>query len=227
MNYQQLFLSFQGRISRSSYWTAWIVFFGINILVSLVGTRVIEGTAGGFLILLACLVIGYSSLAVAAKRWHDRDKSGWWSLVALVPVIGVIWMFVENGFLPGTRGPNRFGPDPIKPALPVAVTYDGQTYYRHSNGDFTDRSGNLVRGAALLGALGAAYVAMSATNTWDGYTNDHTWDTNSTSSDTNSDSSTDASEKSGGWGWFSGGGDGGGDSGGDTGGDSGGGGGGD
>jgi uncharacterized membrane protein YhaH (DUF805 family) len=51
-------------------------------------------------------------LAVAAKRWHDRGKSGWWTLIVLVPFIGGIWMFVEAGCLRGTVGPNNYGPDP-------------------------------------------------------------------------------------------------------------------
>lgn len=59
------------------------------------------------------LLFLYPALAVTTKRWHDRDKSGWWSLILLVPVIGAIWMTVECGFLHGTDGLNRFGPDPL------------------------------------------------------------------------------------------------------------------
>jgi uncharacterized membrane protein YhaH (DUF805 family) len=49
---------------------------------------------------------------VKIKRWHDRDKSAIWSLIALAPFIGSMWAFVECGFLEGTRGDNRFGPPP-------------------------------------------------------------------------------------------------------------------
>ena len=59
------------------------------------------------------LITIYFALAVYAKRWHDRDKSGWWTLIVLVPFIGAIWLLVECGILEGTRGPNRFGPDPL------------------------------------------------------------------------------------------------------------------
>ena len=52
-------------------------------------------------------------LATATKRYHDRNKSGWWILIVFVPVIGAIWYFVECGFLRGTRGPNPYGPDPL------------------------------------------------------------------------------------------------------------------
>ncbi len=40
------------------------------------------------------------------------DKSGWWMLIALIPIIGSIWFLIELGFLAGTPGPNRFGPPP-------------------------------------------------------------------------------------------------------------------
>ncbi|MCA9772145.1 MAG: DUF805 domain-containing protein, partial [Myxococcales bacterium] len=43
----------------------------------------------------------------------DRDKSGWWSALLIIPVIGWIWGLVEIGMLEGTVGPNRYGPDPI------------------------------------------------------------------------------------------------------------------
>jgi hypothetical protein len=46
---------------------------------------------------------------VYIKRFHDRDKSGWWVLIWLIPIIGAIWLLIELGFLKGTPGPNRFG----------------------------------------------------------------------------------------------------------------------
>jgi len=58
------------------------------------------------------LVAIWMKLAVLVKRWHDRDKSGWWMLVGLIPVIGGLWILIECGFLEGTRGSNRYGPSP-------------------------------------------------------------------------------------------------------------------
>jgi uncharacterized membrane protein YhaH (DUF805 family) len=81
----------------------------------------------------------WSSLATGVKRLHDRDKSGWWILLFwLTPIVlsaaartaihggaGVlltlasfaigIWAFIELGCLPGVRGPNFYGPDPLLP----------------------------------------------------------------------------------------------------------------
>jgi uncharacterized membrane protein YhaH (DUF805 family) len=59
--------------------------------------------------LILVLILLWPSLAIQIKRFHDRDKSGWWVLLNLIPIIGPIWLFIELGFLPGTPGPNRFG----------------------------------------------------------------------------------------------------------------------
>ena len=51
-------------------------------------------------------------LALQVKRWHDRDKSGAYVFVNLIPLAGPIWAFIEAGCLRGTVGQNRFGGDP-------------------------------------------------------------------------------------------------------------------
>ena len=51
------------------------------------------------------------NLAVAVRRMHDQDKSGWWLLIAFVPFIGGIWLLILY-LVGGTPSPNRFGPDP-------------------------------------------------------------------------------------------------------------------
>ena len=56
---------------------------------------------------LLCLI---PAIIVHIKRFHDRNKSGWWLLIGLIPIIGAIWLLIELGFLKGTPGPNRFGP---------------------------------------------------------------------------------------------------------------------
>ena len=66
---------------------------------------------GGPISALVSLGLFLPGLAVAVRRLHDVDRSGWWLLLAFVPLIGIIvlivWWCTE-----GTRGPNRFGPDP-------------------------------------------------------------------------------------------------------------------
>ena len=65
----------------------------------------------GILLALYSMAIFIPNLAVAVRRLHDQDKSGWWILIGFVPLIGGIWLLVLY-CLDGTPGPNRFGPDP-------------------------------------------------------------------------------------------------------------------
>jgi len=72
------------------------------------------GTVGWILIGLLCLWALFTlipSLAVAIRRLHDQDKSGWMLLLGLIPLVGPIILLVFY-CIEGTRGPNRFGPDP-------------------------------------------------------------------------------------------------------------------
>ena len=124
--------SFKGRISRAKYWGYWLAYVGVSIVVSLIFGLIEGSTESGpaqptmsglaaavVLIFMLVYVVGmaWSNLAVGVKRWHDRNKSGWWILISLVPLIGPIWTFVECGCLRGTDGDNRFGPDPLAPGL--------------------------------------------------------------------------------------------------------------
>ena len=52
------------------------------------------------------------SLAVAFRRFHDIDRSAWWLLIGLIPILGTI-VVIYWAAQPGTKGPNRFGSDPI------------------------------------------------------------------------------------------------------------------
>ena len=108
MTFQQLWLSFDGRIPRKAYWI-----YGV---LPLIGVSLAAGIVAGILNLkalsmLVSILLIWPSIALAAKRWHDRDKSAWWILIGLVPMIGWLWTFIENGCLRGTTGPNRFGGD--------------------------------------------------------------------------------------------------------------------
>ncbi|MCV3239883.1 DUF805 domain-containing protein [Mesorhizobium sp. ZC-5] len=115
MDWKYLFTSFDGRINRAKFWAGVGVLFAIGIVAQIIDALL--GTTGesglgivGVIVMLASI---YPALALYAKRWHDRDKSGWWSLIALIPLIGAVWLLVELGILEGTRGANQYGPDPL------------------------------------------------------------------------------------------------------------------
>jgi uncharacterized membrane protein YhaH (DUF805 family) len=113
-NLTWLLFSFKGRLNRARYWAAMIpaaiVYFGL--LVALDATTGEESPAK-LLILPILFAFAWVSLATQIKRWHDRDKSGWWIFIGIIPIIGGIWQFVEVGCLRGTVGDNTYGPDPL------------------------------------------------------------------------------------------------------------------
>ncbi len=124
MPLKELLFSFNGRIRRSQYWLtaivvslAFSVIFGTIIgIVAAANMRAFEqGTVPAIfwiVYFLSFIPIAWVSLALLVKRWHDRDKSGWWALIVLIPLVGPIWQLIECGFLDGTQGPNKFGPSP-------------------------------------------------------------------------------------------------------------------
>ena len=68
------------------------------------------------------LAVLVPSIAVTIRRLHDTERSGWWILIAFVPLVGGIVLLVFM-CLDGTGGPNKFGPDPKGGAsgLPAAA----------------------------------------------------------------------------------------------------------
>jgi Predicted membrane protein len=106
MTVTHLLFGFSGREKRLPWWIATIlVDLGLGMVYAIFG---MPRPSVFFLLLLAPPLI-WISVAVQVKRWHDRDKSGWWFLMNFVPIIGWLWVLIECGFLRGTPGPNRFG----------------------------------------------------------------------------------------------------------------------
>ena len=100
---------FSGRARRTEYW----MFVLCNIIVMLL-LGMVDKLIGGDNELISSiysLAVLLPSLAVAARRLHDTDRSAWWLLLGLIPIIGtlvLIYFMVCNG----QQGPNRFGDDP-------------------------------------------------------------------------------------------------------------------
>ena len=116
MDWKWLLTSYDGRINRGKFWAGVAVLFAAGILAQLLDNLlgITFGDSGlGPIYAIVGLISLYCAFAIYAKRWHDRDKSGWWSLIVLVPLIGAIWLLVECGILEGTRGTNQYGPDPL------------------------------------------------------------------------------------------------------------------
>ena len=107
------YATFEGRARRSEYW--WFVLF--NFIVSFVLAMLFGGGGNGFggdiFSMIWTLATLLPSLAVGARRLHDTNRSGWWLLIALIPLIGMIVLIVFCASR-GTPGPNRFGQDPLQ-----------------------------------------------------------------------------------------------------------------
>ena len=131
------YADFSGRSRRKEYWMfallnfiIFIVLYAIMILA--MGPSVMEAMmqveggmepvqpssgmmAGvgiaGVILGIYSLAIFIPSLAVTVRRLHDQDKSGWLILLGFIPFVGGIILLVFM-LLEGTRGDNRFGPNP-------------------------------------------------------------------------------------------------------------------
>ena len=107
---------FSGRARRKEFW----MFFLFSALITIFLTVIDEfmgwkfelsGDNLGFLSTLYYIAVIIPYLAVIFRRLHDTDRSGWWFLIAFIPIVGVIILLVFL-ILDGTKGENRFGPDP-------------------------------------------------------------------------------------------------------------------
>jgi uncharacterized membrane protein YhaH (DUF805 family) len=102
------YVNFGGRAARSEYWY-WVLFWFLGTIVA----EIIDGVLGRTVIYpLFGLAIILPSIAVAVRRLHDTDRGGWWILLGLIPIVGIIILIIWY-CAKGTDGPNRFGPDPL------------------------------------------------------------------------------------------------------------------
>jgi len=107
------YANFTGRARRAEFWWYFLASFLINLVLNIIDAILGLGMGGGIGVLsgiygLAVLVPG---LAVGVRRLHDTDKSGWWLLIGLIPIVGLIVLIVfwATEGLPGT---NRYGNNP-------------------------------------------------------------------------------------------------------------------
>ena len=111
------YATFSGRAPRSEYWWWFLALLLFNLFLRIIdsafveplmGSGVFDGQAGGPLGLAAGLALLLPNLAVTVRRLRDIDRSGWWILLALIPLIGYLillyWLLQ-----PSHVGVNRFG----------------------------------------------------------------------------------------------------------------------
>lgn len=104
----QKYAEFTGRARRSEYWYFALANFIIAIILGIIqrGVGII-----GIISMLYSLAILIPSIAVGVRRLHDTNRSGWWLLLAFIPLVGAIILiifFVQEG----DSTENQYGPNP-------------------------------------------------------------------------------------------------------------------
>ena len=104
------YVKFDGRASRPAFWW-WVLFSFLVYFAASIIDEAVLGSSGGSqtLMVLAYVVLFLPSLSVAIRRLHDTDRSGWWVLIGLIPIVGAIVLII---FYLGKsyEASNRFGP---------------------------------------------------------------------------------------------------------------------
>lgn len=92
------FANFDGRARREEVWMFWLFNFVLSFIPIV-----------NFVFGLWAIIPG---IAVTVRRLHDTDRSGWWYLMYLLPVIGWIWMFILVYCVDSKPGANQYGANP-------------------------------------------------------------------------------------------------------------------
>jgi len=109
---------FSGRARRKEFWmyTLFTIIFTILAMVldNILGLTISingESIGYGWMYIAYGLATLVPNISVAVRRLHDINKSGWWMLIALIPILGSIWLLVLE-VTEGDKGKNDYGPDP-------------------------------------------------------------------------------------------------------------------
>lgn len=121
-------ISMEGRAIRSEFW--W-VYPACVIMMGILGRfGGMLGSYGALVAWMATVVIFLFAICLMARRLHDRNMSAWWVALIIIPTVGLLILLFLCA-MPGSKGTNRFGPDP----LDQDDYYDG---FSNQQNDFSD-----------------------------------------------------------------------------------------
>jgi len=111
--------NFKGRARRSEYWLIQLFLVATNLAAAVIDLALMDGDVdrfianggGGIVGLIWILATIVPALAVLIRRLHDTNRSGWWALIGLVPIIGTIAILIFT-VTDSTQGENRYGASP-------------------------------------------------------------------------------------------------------------------
>lgn len=101
----------QGRLNRKRFWVRSLISGAVSIVADAFLASRSEAVAGIGIVLYIALCV--YNILVEIRRCHDLDKSGWYLLWLIVPLVN-IYVGIRILFIAGTEGPNRFGDDPLQ-----------------------------------------------------------------------------------------------------------------
>ncbi|AJZ87963.1 membrane protein [Klebsiella michiganensis] len=112
------YIGFGGRARRKEYWMFHLVNFilagVLSVLDKILGLHIAKDE--GALTTIYTVLVLLPLWAVQFRRLHDTDRSAWWLLLLLIPIVGWLIILAFN-CQDGTPATNRFGPDPKAPEL--------------------------------------------------------------------------------------------------------------
>ena len=114
------YAQFSGRSRRKEFWLFYLMLMIATVVLT--GVDILIGTfdsVSGFGLLsgIFTLAIIVPSLAVSVRRLHDTNRTGWWLLLSIIPILGTI-VLVVFWCLRGTQGQNDYGDDPLIEVVP-------------------------------------------------------------------------------------------------------------
>ncbi|MCB1082386.1 MAG: DUF805 domain-containing protein [Chlamydiia bacterium] len=155
------YCSFKGRATRKEYWSFSIFFFiFITSAPSLLFKFSSLGVPLGYLlninpksyyfipVIIFYLILSLPSIAVTVRRLHDLNLSGGWMFFAFVPLVGWLFFTFYVPFLKGSKGENRYGPDPLE--IPPQKNFSFKFFLR----SISQRYGSFSRRADRVEFLG-------------------------------------------------------------------------
>ena len=107
------FTDLGGRASRAEWWYFHLFGFIIGLVLQLLSGGDAATGGASTLVLIYSAAMWFLYLSVSIRRLHDIDKSGWWYLLVLIPIIGgliLLWWYAQ----PGTSGTNKYGNNPLE-----------------------------------------------------------------------------------------------------------------
>lgn len=119
------YVSWKGRASRSEFWY-FVLFYMSSAIVALIidvtlgtsytylnpSTETTSSLYYGYIYTLTALILFLPYLSVTVRRLHDKDRSGWYYWILLIPIVGFI-LFIVSLASRGTAGDNKYGSDPL------------------------------------------------------------------------------------------------------------------